>query len=314
MKKVVFMGTPDFAVPILESLIQSPDYEVQAVVTQPDRPAGRKKVLKMPPVKELAVEHNLLVLQPDNMKDEEVFTKLQDLAPDLLITAAFGQFLPVRILDLAPYGVVNVHASLLPKYRGGAPIHAAIINGDKETGVTIMKTVLKMDAGDILSQRVLPITDEDNVGTIFEQLSLLGRDLLLETLPHYFAGQIKPIAQDEQQATISPNISREAEVIDWSKNARAVFNHIRGLNPWPVAHTLFNDTRLKVFNSFVVDESTTLAPGTICKRTKDELWVACGEQTVLALTEVQLAGKSKMSIQQFLNGSGQKLQLGDLLG
>lgn len=314
MTKLIFMGTPDFSVPILEGLIKNDQYEIVGVVTQPDRPVGRKKMLTSTPVKEVALRYNLPIFQPETMKDESFLADLAMLKPDIIITAAFGQFLPQKVLEMAPFGVINVHASLLPKYRGGAPIHEAIIRGEKETGVTIMKTVLKMDAGDILSKEVVPITKEDNVGTMFDKLSLVGRDLLLKTLPRYLNDEITLIPQDESKATIAPNISREAEILDFSKTAEELDCKVRGMNPWPVAHTMWEGKRLKIFAVKVLDLITKQEPGTVIKKDKNELYVACGRGTVLSLCEVQLAGKSKMTIKQFLNGSGQKLQVGAKLG
>ena len=195
MTKIIFMGTPDFSVPVLDGLIEQ-GYEVLAVVTQPDRAVGRKKEIKMTPVKEAALRHNLPVYQPEKISGPDEMEEIMALGADIIVTAAFGQFLPESLLKSVKHAV-NVHASLLPKYRGGAPVHYAIINGDAEAGVTIMEMVKKMDAGDMISQRAIPITDTDNVGTMFEKLSLVGRELLLDTLPDYLAGKITPQPQDE---------------------------------------------------------------------------------------------------------------------
>ena len=213
MTKIVFMGTPAFSVPILESLIEA-GYDVAAVVTQPDRPVGRKKIITPTPVKEAALKHNLLVLQPEKISGSPEMEKIKELAPDLLITAAFGQFLPEKLLQVPKLGAINVHASLLPKYRGGAPVHYAIMEGEAETGVTIMEMIKKMDAGGIFSQRKIAITKQDDVGTMFEKLSQVGKELLLETLPKIISGELKPTPQNEEEATFSPNISREQEAID----------------------------------------------------------------------------------------------------
>ena len=248
MTKLIFMGTPDFAATVLEGLLDDANYDVLAVVTQPDRAVGRKKEIKMTPVKEVALAHNLPVYQPEKMSGSDEMAELMTLGADGTVTAAFGQFLPTKLLDSVDFAV-NVHASLLPKYRGGAPIHYAIINGDKEAGVTIMEMVKKMDAGDMIAKASTPITDEDNVGTMFEKLAVIGRDLLLKTLPDYIAGNIKPEPQDESKATFSPNITPEEERIDWNKSAREVFNHIRGLYPWPVAHTLLDGKRFKIYEA-----------------------------------------------------------------
>ena len=208
MTKLVFMGTPAFSVPILEGLIES-GYEIQAVVTQPDRPVGRKRVITPTPVKKAALKHGIRVLQPEKISGSPEMEEIIELVPDVIVTAAFGQFLPEKLLQVPKLGAINVHASLLPKYRGGAPVHYAIMNGEKETGVTIMEMIKKMDAGGIYAQESIPITKQDDVGTMFEKLSLLGRKLLLETLPNILDGQ-KPVPQDESEATFSPNITRES--------------------------------------------------------------------------------------------------------
>ncbi|MBF8808667.1 MAG: methionyl-tRNA formyltransferase [Enterococcus lacertideformus] len=309
MTKLVFMGTPAFSVPILEGLLEE-GYEVVAVVTQPDRPVGRKKVITPSPVKTAAVKHGLLVLQPEKITGSAEMEKIIALKPDVLITAAFGQFLPEKLLQVPTHGAVNVHASLLPKYRGGAPVHYAIINGEKETGVTIMEMTKKMDAGGIYAQESLPITKQDDVGTMFEKLSALGKQLLLKTLPDILNGNLSPRPQDESKVTFSPNITREQEAIDWNKTAEAIDNQVRGMHPWPIAFTTYEQTRWKILAVEVLDESTTAESGTIIKKDKKNLWIACGGQTVLAIKELQPAGKGKQGINEFLNGSGQHVMIG----
>ncbi|MCO4500171.1 methionyl-tRNA formyltransferase [Streptococcus infantarius subsp. infantarius] len=310
MTKLIFMGTPDFAATVLEGLLDDANYDVLAVVTQPDRAVGRKKEIKMTPVKEVALAHNLPVYQPEKMSGSDEMAKLMTLGADGIVTAAFGQFLPTKLLDSVDFAV-NVHASLLPKYRGGAPIHYAIINGDKEAGVTIMEMVKKMDAGDMIAKASTPITDEDNVGTMFEKLAVIGRDLLLKTLPDYIAGNIKPELQDESKATFSPNITSEEERIDWNKSAREVFNHIRGLYPWPVAHTLLDGKRFKIYEASLAEGQGQ--PGQIIEKGKKTLVVATGDGAI-SLKTVQPAGKPRMSVVDFLNGVGRKLEVGDLIG
>lgn len=310
MTKLIFMGTPDFAATVLEGLLDDPNYDVLAVVTQPDRAVGRKKEIKMTPVKEIALAHNLPVYQPEKMSGSDEMSELMTLGADGIVTAAFGQFLPTKLLDSVDFAV-NVHASLLPKYRGGAPIHYAIINGDKEAGVTIMEMVKKMDAGDMIAKASTPITDEDNVGTMFEKLAVIGRDLLLKTLPDYIAGNIKPELQDESKATFSPNITSEEERIDWNKSAREVFNHIRGLYPWPVAHTLLDGKRFKIYEASLAEGQGQ--PGQIIEKGKKTLVVATGDGAI-SLKTVQPAGKPRMSVVDFLNGVGRKLEVGDLIG
>lgn len=310
MTKLIFMGTPDFSAAVLNGLLDDSNYDVLAVVTQPDRAVGRKKEIKMTPVKEVALAHNLPVYQPEKMSGSEEMAELMTLGADGIVTAAFGQFLPTKLLDSVDFAV-NVHASLLPKYRGGAPIHYAIINGEEEAGVTIMEMVKKMDAGDMIAKASTPITDDDNVGTMFEKLAVIGRDLLLKTLPDYIAGNIKPEPQDESKATFSPNITPEEERIDWNKSARDVFNHIRGLYPWPVAHTLLDDKRFKIYEATLAEGHGK--PGEIIEKGKKSLVVATGDGAI-SLKTVQPAGKPRMSIVDFLNGVGRKLEVGDLIG
>jgi methionyl-tRNA formyltransferase len=313
MTKIIFMGTPAFSVPILEGLIEN-GYNIQAVVTQPDRPVGRKKIITPTPVKEAALKHDLLVLQPEKISGSAEMEKIIELAPDVIVTAAFGQFLPEKILQVPTFGAINVHASLLPKYRGGAPVHYSIIEGEKETGVTIMEMVKKMDAGDILAQKAIPITKQDDVGTMFERLSIVGKELLLKTLPKILAKEITPIPQDESQVTFSPNITREQEKIDWQKTAEQVDNQVRGMRPWPTAFTTYQATNWKIWAVTPLEETTTAAPGTIVKRSKKELWIACGQGTVLAINTLQPSGKGKLSIQDFLNGVGKAVAEADKVG
>ncbi|MGT2963192.1 methionyl-tRNA formyltransferase [Streptococcus sp. S784/96/1] len=310
MTKLLFMGTPDFSATVLKGLLADGRYDILAVVTQPDRAVGRKKEIKMTPVKEVALAHNLKIYQPEKLSGSEEMAELMALGADGIVTAAFGQFLPTKLLDSVGFAV-NVHASLLPKYRGGAPIHYAIINGEKEAGVTIMEMVKEMDAGDMVSKASTPILDEDNVGTMFEKLAVVGRNLLLETLPGYIAGEIKPEPQDHSQATFSPNITPKQEQIDWTKSARDVFNQVRGMCPWPVAHTYLAGQRFKVYDTEVVEGEG--APGQILEKNKKTLVVATGNGAI-SLRVVQPAGKPKMEIIDFLNGVGRTLEVGDQFG
>lgn len=307
------MGTPAFSVPILEGLLES-GYEVQAVVTQPDRPVGRKHVITPPPVKVAALKHDLLVLQPEKISGSTEMDKIASLAPDLIVTAAFGQFLPEKLLQIPRLGAINVHASLLPKYRGGAPVHYAIMNGEDKTGVTIMEMIKKMDAGAIYSQAEIPITKTDDVGTMFEKLSALGKDLLLNTLPELIQGTLEKTPQNEAQVTFSPNITREQEAIDWQKTADEIDNQVRGMRPWPIAFTTYRGVRWKIWDVTPLAETTDAAPGTIIKKDKSELFIACGKNTILALKELQPAGKGKQDVQAFLNGVGQNVVQGEKLG
>lgn len=310
MIKVIFMGTPVFAARVLEGLLTDGRYEILAVVTQPDRAVGRKKEIRMTPVKELALAHQLPVLQPEKLSGSQELEQLMALPADGIVTAAFGQFLPERLLEQFSFAV-NVHASLLPKYRGGAPIHYALIKGDSQAGVTLIEMVKEMDAGDMIASSAIDIEDSDNVGSLFEKLALLGRDLLVEKLPSYLSGDLQPQPQDASQVTFSPNISPEEERIDWSKTNRQIFNHIRGMNPWPVAHTLWQGQRLKLYEAEPV--SGQGQPGQILEKTKRSLIVATG-QGAISLKLVQPAGKPKMPVADFLNGIGRQLEAGDRLG
>ncbi|WP_174720970.1 methionyl-tRNA formyltransferase [Streptococcus periodonticum] len=310
MTNIIFMGTPNFSATVLKGLLESKQYEILAVVTQPDRAVGRKKEIRMTPVKELALDYGLPIYQPEKLSKSAELDSLMNLNADGIVTAAFGQFLPSKLLDSVNFAV-NVHASLLPKYRGGAPIHYAIINGDKEAGVTIMEMVKEMDAGDMIARRAIPIEETDNVGTMFEKLALVGRDLLLESLPSYLAGDLKPVLQDKNQVTFSPNILPEEERIDWTKTNHQIFNQIRGMNPWPVAHTLLNGERFKIYEATPVEGLGQA--GEILVIGKKELIVATGEGA-LSLQTVQPAGKPKMTIIDFLNGLGRQLSVGDFFG
>ncbi|MGN5882148.1 methionyl-tRNA formyltransferase [Staphylococcus simulans] len=299
MSRIIFMGTPDFSTKVLEMLIAKED--VIAVVTQPDRPVGRKRVMTPPPVKKVALEHGIEVYQPEKISTSDDLQKLIDLEPDLIVTAAFGQILPKALLDAPKLGAINVHASLLPKYRGGAPIHQAIIDGEKETGVTIMYMAPKLDAGDIISQQAIDIEANDDVGSMHDKLSFLGADLLAKTLPDIINGTNDRIEQNESEATFASNISREDERIDWTQPAQAVYNHIRGLSPWPVAYTKLDDTNMKLYAAKIV-EGNNGEPGEIIETTKKAIIVGTGSADAIALTEIQLSGKKRMPTANFLSG------------
>ncbi|MGV3128835.1 methionyl-tRNA formyltransferase [Staphylococcus simulans] len=299
MSRIIFMGTPDFSTKVLEMLIAKED--VIAVVTQPDRPVGRKRVMTPPPVKKVALEHGIEVYQPEKISTSDDLQKLIDLEPDLIVTAAFGQILPKALLDAPKLGAINVHASLLPKYRGGAPIHQAIIDGEKETGVTIMYMAPKLDVGDIISQQAIDIEANDDVGSMHDKLSFLGADLLAKTLPDIINGTNDRIEQNESEATFASNISREDERIDWTQPAQAVYNHIRGLSPWPVAYTKLDDTNMKLYAAKIV-EGNNGEPGEIIETTKKAIIVGTGSADAIALTEIQLSGKKRMPTANFLSG------------
>ncbi|MGB8957105.1 MAG: methionyl-tRNA formyltransferase [Tumebacillaceae bacterium] len=300
--RIIFMGTPDFAVPCLDALVEN-GYQVVAVVTQPDRPKGRKGELTPSPVKQAALRHNLAVLQPEKVREPEVLDEIEKLDADLLVTAAYGQLLPKRLLDMPSLGCINVHASLLPRWRGGAPIHRAIIEGDKESGVTIMRMVQKLDAGDMISRVVLPIEDTDTAESLFHKLSEAGAKLLIETLPSIAAGTITETPQDESLVTYSPELSRDDERIDWTKDARRLFNQVRGLNSWPVAFTYMDHKVMKIWQARIQEEKSEpkTTPGTVVDVIKDAIIVQCGTGT-LALTEIQPAGKRRMMVSDYLRG------------
>lgn len=299
---IVFMGTPEFAVPILQSLIDSPEYDVQAVLTQPDHHIGRKRTLHKSPVKKLAEQYNIEVLQPAKLNKSPEMEKIISLQPDLMITAAYGQFLPTKLLEAAKIAAINVHGSLLPKYRGGAPIQYSIINGDKETGVSIMYMVKKMDAGDIISQKSIPIEDTDDSGTMFKKLSLLGRDLLLDTLPKLISGDVSPVTQDPDKVIFSPNITSEQEQIDFRLPARLIDAKVRGLRPAPLGNMIIDGLRTKIYDVTPLAEKTDLEPGKVVRVTKHQLIIAAGDGTTYQINKLKPAGKKAMDITSYLNG------------
>lgn len=306
------MGTPDFSVPVLESLAKS-DYEVVLVVTQPDRPKGRKRIITPSPVKQKAVELGLPVFQPERLRDN--FEEILQVKPDLIVTAAYGQLLPTDLLEAPPFGCINVHASLLPELRGGAPIHHAIIQGKKETGITIMYMVEKLDAGDILTKVNVPIEAEDHVGTLHDKLSVAGASLLMETLPKLFNEELTPIKQDEEKATFAANIKREDEWIDWSKDNTDIYNQIRGLHPWPVAYTTYLGKTLKIWWGELDNSEYDGKPGEIVKKNEqDDFVVLCGNKRGIRITEIQPAGKKRMLVKDYLQGSSDRIKVGVILG
>lgn len=303
--RILFMGTPTFSVPVLEGLIEH--YKVKAVITQPNRLVGRKQTLMAPPIAEVAHRHMILVLQPEKIKDavEEIVA----LRPDLIVTCAYGQILPKAILECAPLGCINVHASLLPKLRGGAPIHHAIMDGYKKTGITIMHMNPRMDEGDIISQKEVEITDNDTASSLHDKLSLVGRQLLLETLPKIIDGSALRIKQDASQATYGFNITREEEKINFSKSRKEIYNQIRGLNSWPGAYTRWNGRIIKVWEARMTTNTfPDLLDGTVTAIYEDGFGVKVSNGE-LVFTEVQPEGKSKMTATQFLNGLQDKQKL-----
>ncbi|MBP0724857.1 methionyl-tRNA formyltransferase [Bacillus sp. RG28] len=313
MTRIVFMGTPDFSVNVLRTLIEE-KYNVVGVVTQPDRPVGRKRVLTPPPVKVEALKHDIPVFQPEKIRLAEEVEKVLALEPDLIVTAAFGQILPKEILETPKFGCINVHASLLPELRGGAPIHYSIIQGKKETGVTIMYMVEKLDAGDMISKVVVPIEERDHVGTLHDKLSVAGAELLSQTIPNLLNGEINPEKQDESKATFAWNIKREEEKIDWTKTGEEIYNHVRGLHPWPVAYTTLNGDVMKVWWSEKVITSKNAKPGEIIEVEADGFIVSTGNDVAIKITDLQPAGKKRMDAKQYLNGAGSFITVGMKLG
>ena len=309
--RIVFMGTPDFAVGSLQALCESGKHEILAVVTQPDRPKGRGNKLLQTPVKEYALAQGLTVYQPQKVKTPEFVELLHELQPELIVVAAFGQFLSKEILELPKYGCINVHASLLPKYRGAAPIQYAIIKGEKESGVTIMQMDIGMDTGAMLDKVVVPIAENTTMGELHDALREQGAALLLQVIDKIAAGTAVAEPQDNEQATYATLLDRSMEHIDWSKTAQEVHNLIRGFNPAPSTFTkLPNGKSLKIWGSKMTDKSSAAAAGTVIETGKHSFFVACGEG-VLEITEVQPESKKRMPTQVFLNGRG--VQEGDLL-
>ncbi|MEK5146520.1 MULTISPECIES: methionyl-tRNA formyltransferase [Psychrobacillus] len=310
MTSIIFMGTPAFSAPILRMLVEE-GYKVKAVVTQPDRPVGRKKVLTAPPVKEEAIKLGLPVIQPNKLKGSEELEQIIALKPDLIITAAFGQILPKELLDVPELGCINVHASLLPAYRGGAPIHQAIIDGQSQTGVTIMYMEEKLDAGDIISQSEISIEHTDDTGLLFEKLSAVGSNLLKETLPSIIAKENNRTKQDDSLVTFAKNISREQERMDWNNSALQLHNQVRGLHPWPVAYTTLEGQVVKIWKADTINTQTNEKPGTVVKIESDYFVVQTGKSDAIRINELQPAGKKKMSAEDYLRGVGSKLRIGD---
>ena len=300
------MGTPDFAVPALEKLAQSPDYTVAAVFTQPDKPKGRKMVMTPPDVKVCAEKLGIPVFQPSSMRSEEAYNSLKELNPDVIVVAAYGQILPKAVLDLPKFGCVNIHGSLLPKYRGAAPIQQSVLDGEKITGVTTMLMDVGLDTGDILLKAETEIGENETAGELFDRLAVLGGELIVETLDKLEKGEIIPQKQDDSLATHTSKITKELCPIDFNKSAFEVHNKVRGLNPWPVAVTEIAGKTVKVYSSRVSDMSG--AAGTILSL--KPFVVACGDKSV-ELIEIQPQGKKRMTAQAFL--AGHKLNIGDKL-
>ena len=301
---IIFMGTPDFSVPILKGIMEH--YKVRAIVTQPDRKVGRDGKVIFSPVKQVAFDNDILCLQPEKIRD--ILQDINVLEPDLIITCAYGQILPLEMLQIPRLGCINVHASLLPKLRGGAPIHHAIMDGFSKTGVTIMYMDKGMDTGDIISQREILISDDDTAETLHDKLSALGRDLLLETLPSILNGTNSRTSQDEAEATYGFNITREDEHIDFSKTKRQIVNKVRGLNSWPGAYCILDDKILKVWKCREGERIYDLGTDGEITRIYDDGFGVKTSNGEVVFTEVQLEGKRKMAAKDFINGYHEKLE------
>lgn len=299
--RIIFMGTPDFAVPSLQALLDSPD-EVVAVVCQPDRPKGRGRKLVPPPVKLLASKHDLQVMQPPSIRTDAVLDQIRALQPDLIVVAAYGKILPGELLHLPPLGTINVHGSLLPKYRGAAPIQWAVINCEPETGVTIMQMDEGMDTGDILLPEAIPIGEEDTAGTMFVKLAELGGKSLVRAIDLLRQGRLEPRRQEGSQATAAPMLSKEMGHIDWTTDARLLHCLIRGLDPWPSAYSFFEGKRFRLFKPQVVAGEPAQPPGTLCRADNNGLLIAAGNNYLL-IREVQPEGKKRMAVQAYLCGA-----------
>ena len=295
--KVIFMGTPIFASIILDELIKK--YNVIMVVCQPDREKDRKGNIIYSPCKKLAIENNIQVFQPLKIRDD--YQRILDMNPDIIITAAYGQIIPDTILNYPKYGAINVHGSLLPKLRGGAPIHHAIINGDKEIGVTIMYMDKRMDAGDIISQRAIPLTNDMNLDIAYEKLAIIGRDLLIETIPSIINGTNNRIHQDENEVTFGYNITKEEEKINFDDTSMNVYNKIRGLSSVPGAYAIINNKRMKVYSSSITNIKSKGLPGVIEDIRNDGIYVNTKDY-IIKLTDIKLEGKKRCMVHEFING------------
>ena len=301
-KKIVYMGTPDFAVPALSALLRE-GYDVAGVVTQPDKPKGRSKKMVPSPVKEEAEKHGIPVWQPARVRDPEFIRFLTEQKPDMIIVAAFGQIIPKAVLDLPPYGCINIHGSLLPKYRGAAPIQRAVLDGEKESGVTIMRMDEGIDTGDIISKRVVTLSEDETGGSLFDRLSVLGADLLIDTLPLLFSGE----AHYEKQPAESPTpyasmLKKESGHMDFNNEAGALERQVRGLSPWPGAYTSLDGKTFKIWRSAVLPAPEgDFSPGTVINTGSEGILVKCAQDALL-LQEVQLEGKKRMAADAFLRG------------
>ena len=309
MSRIVFMGTPEFAVPILDALTRT-SHNIVGVYTRADQPAGRGKQLQPSPIKQLAAARGLPISQPPTLRQPDYIAQLRDLAPDVIIVAAYGLLLPRDVLTIPPRGCINTHASLLPRHRGAAPIIAAILAGDAETGITLMQMDEGLDTGPILAQRAIPIDDDDTTGTLTPKLANLATELLSETLPRILAGEIVPQPQDHARATMFKQIKKEEGLIDWTRPATEIARRVRAFNPWPSAFTFWNGVQLRILCAGAADAKSNLEMGRVVPLGKEI--AVTSANGVLILREVQLAGKRAMKIEEFLRG--QREFVGSSLG
>lgn len=309
--KIVFMGTPQFAVPTLEKLFESKKYSIELVVTQGDRRRGRGKKLQFPPVKEKALDLGIEVYQPEDINKEESIKKLKNIAPDFIVVVAFGQILKKEVLSIPKFGCINVHASLLPRYRGAAPINWCIINGEEETGITIMDMDEGLDTGDILNKRSVDIDPLDDYPILHDKLSKVGGDLLVETLDMVLDGSVDRIIQDDSLSNYAPMIFKETGKINWNNSAIDIANKVRGLKPWPTAYTSYEGESMKIHLAEVLDEKFQGEPGEIIQVSNDGVAVATKDKTLL-IRELQFPNKKKMSVEDYLRGN--TIKTGVILG
>lgn len=308
--RIIYMGTPDFAVPCLERLVKD-GFDVACVVTQPDKPRGRKQEMTPSEVKVCAMAHSIEVYQPQSLKTDEAYEYLKKFEPDYIIVAAYGKILPKRILDLPKYACINVHGSLLPKYRGAAPIQRSVLAGDKVTGITTMLMGEGLDTGDMLLKSEYPIDINATSGEVFDALAQSAPDLLIETIEKFTKGEIIPEKQNESEATHAAMLSKDEAVIDWNKNNDEIHNLVRGMAPWPVAYTVYNGKKLKIFTTRLTDEKTALPAGKL-KEDKNRILVACGDGMLIEVLSLQLEGGKRLEAKQFL--AGHPVTESDILG
>ncbi|MFU0823935.1 methionyl-tRNA formyltransferase [Clostridium sp.] len=307
--KIVFMGTPEFSVPSLQAIIDN--FEVEAVFTQPDKPKGRGKKISMSPVKELALKHGIKVYQPERLKREpQIIEELRNMKPDFIVVVAYGQILPKEVIDIPKYACINLHASLLPKYRGAAPINWAIIKGEKKSGNTTMLMDVGLDTGDMLLKQEVTITEDMTAGELHDILMKDGAELLVETVKGVYKGEIKPEKQNDSETCYASMLNKEMAGIDWKLSSREIHNLIRGLNPWPIAYTNYGNQIMKIYKSSVLDKESEKAPGTILSVSDKGIEVACGEG-VLLVKEIQFPGKKVLKVEQYIKGN--KIEEGTIL-